>query len=176
VPSHGAVRSALALLVVAGGCRGILGLEELDPPRDAVAASGGHAGGGRGASGGGEAGDGGDTGEEVGGSPDGGGAGGASTSGTGGVAGRATSGSGGLSPAGGSGSGEGGAKSQGGTGGADSEPVFPSLGEPCRTPGRLACVAPASRQRILCDGQEWTSFDECPPDQRWTTRSFSTLC
>jgi hypothetical protein len=168
---------ALMLFVGAGGCRGILGLEELDLPRSTVAAAGGPAFAGAGSADGGEAGDArgaGGAGSAAGGSAGrGGGAGGSASGrgGAGGASGRGGAGArGGESGADGRGgtagkSSDAGSPNPGGSGGVAGEPVFPSAGEPCREPGRLACAEPASLGRLLCEGQTWRDFDDCEKDQ-----------
>jgi hypothetical protein len=125
------------------------------------------------------------TGGSGGGTGDGGAPGGAAGETAAGSAGKAPGGSAGDS-SGGTDSGRGGAGARAGTGGGsdatggvggggqggggEEPPDFPTLGEPCETPGELACAGPAALQTLLCDGQSWIANQTCSEYERCDRR------
>jgi hypothetical protein len=67
----------------------------------------------------------------------------------GGTGANATGGRGGVA-------GTAGSSGAGGAGGEGGDDEFPSKGEPCPTPGALACAGEAQKRRLICQGGVWT--------------------
>jgi hypothetical protein len=134
------------------GCGALFGIDNPERAEPAVGGASGNGGtskggaSGDGASGGGTAGNA---------TPEGG----AGMAGDGGEV--ATGGSGGGATGGGGGGGTAGSSDAGGGGDGDE---FPNEGEPCATPGALACLGPAQKKRLICLGGMWTETDACKDD------------
>lgn len=132
------------------GCGALFGIDDPErPPSGDASGEGGTSGGGK--SGGGAGG----TVEPQGGSGMAGDGGEVATGGSSGTAtggGDTRGGTAGSSGAGGDGG--------GGDGGGDGD-EFPSKGDPCSTPGALACAGPAQNGRFICEGGVWTETVRC---------------
>ena len=163
--------AAAALLFPA--CDSLFGIDEAKPSAPRRRGTGGSNGPGGAAGDGGAPGGaggenpGGSSGNASGGSAGDGDGGGGTDSGRGGAGDRGGTDGGGTDGRGGAGvGGDGG----GGEGGEGVEPP-PTIGEPCETPGRLACPGLAAQQSLVCDGESWIANQTCSEFQRCDPRT-----